>query len=148
MSLVCCGVELMDCFDLCLLLLVFILVFFCDNVRTYNRGVIQASATLNVRLEADIQICAAFNVPRLALHSTSVLLSLSQLVLYIQENATSADAILMSLAGMDNEYIMCALFIVLRSLAQFHLCEISRIAMYCPKIARTLLYACIWESHG
>jgi len=80
MSLVCCGVELMDCFDLCLLLLVFMLVFFCDNVRTYNRGVIQASATLNVRLEADIQICAAFNVPRLALHSTSVLLSLSQLV--------------------------------------------------------------------
>jgi hypothetical protein len=45
MSFVCCGVELMDCFDLCLLLLVFMLVFFFDDVRTYNRGVIQASAT-------------------------------------------------------------------------------------------------------
>jgi len=84
MSLVFCGVELMDCFDLCLLLLVFMLVFFFDVVRTYNRGVIQASATLNVRLEADIQICAAFNIPRLALHSISMMLSKFQLLMYIQ----------------------------------------------------------------
>jgi len=77
-------VELMDCFDFCLLLLVFMFVFIFDDVRTYHCGVIQASATFNVRLEAEIQICAAFIVPRLALHSTSMMLSEFQLLMYIQ----------------------------------------------------------------
>jgi hypothetical protein len=148
MGLVCCGVTLMDCFDFCLLLFVFMLVFFFDDVRTYHHGVIQTSVTFNVQLEADIQICAALNVPRVALHSTPMMLSKFQLVLYIQENATSADAISMSVVGMNNEYIMFVLFIVLRNLVQFHMCEISRIAIDCPKIARISPYVCIWEPHG